>query len=181
VIALEALGSFAWRHWKLILGGLVVAGLSVALFLARNDARRAREALTAEKAAHALDIATWRAASAKAIADNIADVRSKETDAAVITEKANHDLESQLADARRLATDYARRVRAAAAGTDQSGPGETRIGEATSTASHPFSAGGVPLLDENDVRVCTDATVKAQGWQTFYASLRERYNTDGTR
>lgn len=180
MMALEAFGSLVWRHWRLVVPGLIIAALGIALLLAKGDARHWQKRFDNEAASHQIDIANFKAANAQSIADNLADVRAKEGDAATITEKANHDIESQLADARRLATDYARRVRAAAAGTDQGSAGETRLGEVTSPASHPFSAGGVPLLDENDVRVCTDATVKAQGWQSFYASLRERYNTDGT-
>jgi hypothetical protein len=180
MMALEVALSFAWRHWKLILGGLVALSLSVALFLARSDARHAHEALTAEKASHALDIATWRAASAKAIADNLADVRAKEGDAAIITEKANHDLESQLADARALAADYARRVRAGTTG-DHGNAGQAGIGTIASTASAIGGTGGVSILDEEDVRICTDNSVKLLGWQSFYASLRTRYNADGGR
>lgn len=177
MIALEAALSFAWRHWKLILGGLVALSLSVALFLARSDARHAHEALTAEKASHALDIATWKAASAKAIADNIADVRAKESDAATITEDKQHDLEAQLADARNLAADYARRMRAGAAG-DHGNAGQAPVGETASASGGPFGA-GMSVIPEDDLRICVENTVRVKGWQDFYSALRTRYNADG--
>jgi hypothetical protein len=168
--------AFALRNWKLILGGVVALGLAVALFLARSDARHAHEALTAEKASHALDIATWKVASAKAIADNIADVRAKEGDAAQITEKAQDDLQAQLADARALAADYARRMRAASAAYPGSA-GKTSSGETPGAPASPDNA-GMSLVADSDVRICTENTVKVKGWADWYAELRARYNAE---
>ena len=158
---------------------LLVAAV-IAAMIYRADARHNLKGWQGEKAAHELDLANIRAASAKAIADNIADVRAKESDAATIVEDKQHDLESQLADARRLAADYARRMRTGAAGTDPRDAGAATIGKVASTPSDPLGSGGVSLLDEDDVRICTDNTVKALGWPEYYAPLRARYNADGT-
>ena len=169
----------AWSVFKRVWWAIPIAGLFVLLLLARADARHNLKGWQGEKAAHALDLAQFKAASAKAIADNIADVRAKESDAATIVEDKQHDLEAQLADARRLSADYARRMRAGATGADPGGSSEAPIGKVASTASDPLGTGGVSLLDEDDVRICTDNTVKALGWPEYYRPLRERYNVDG--
>lgn len=177
MIALEALGSLAWRHWKLILAGAIALGLATALFLARSDARHAREALTAEKASHALDIANFKAASAKAIADNLADVRAKEDDGAKLVETKQHDLEAQLADARAAATRYAG-VRRCETAANPGSAGEASLSEAPRPASDTVGTGGMSVVDERDLQACSAAVVKARGWQDWYGALRERYNTE---
>lgn len=170
----------AWSLLKRFWWAIPLVGLLIYGAVEHHSAIQNLASWQTEKDAHALDIATWRAASAKAIADNIADVRAKETDAAVITEKANHDLESQLADARAAAARYAGRMRCQAAANPGS-PGEARIGETASPPGEPVGTGGDALVPQRDLEVCAANTVKARGWQDWYASLRERYNADGTR
>lgn len=173
---LSPLASLAMRNWKLILAGGMALFLTVALFLARSDASAAHEALKAEKASHALDKAAWETASAKAIAHNLTYVRSKEDDAATITETTQHDLEKQLADARALAARYAGSVRACPANPGSAG--KAGISEAPGSASDPVTAGRMSIVDEDDLRICSDAVVKARGWPAWYASIRSTYNAE---
>lgn len=178
MIALETALAFILRHWKLVVGGLAFAVMAIALLSAQGDARHYRRLLDNEKAARALDKAAWETASAKAIADNLAYVRSKEDDAATITETTQHDLEKQLASARALAARYAGSVRACAANPGSAG--ETSLPEASSAPDSAGATGRMSVVDEDDLRICSDAVVKARGWPVWYAALRERYNTDGT-
>lgn len=41
--AIETALSLVWRHWKIILGAVVVGGLSIALLIAKSDARHWRK------------------------------------------------------------------------------------------------------------------------------------------
>lgn len=52
-LAAEAALSLLWRHWKLILGVVVVAGLSVALMLTRGTLEREKAAHTKTKGDYA--------------------------------------------------------------------------------------------------------------------------------
>jgi hypothetical protein len=110
---------------------------------------------------------------------NHAQVTETEDRGAKITETNQHDLESQLAGARALAADYARRMRANAAAADPGRPGEGGISQAAASPGGADGAGGVPLVGDADLRICTENTVKAIGWQRFYEAERATFNATG--
>lgn len=176
MIAADAL-AFILRYWKVIIAGLITTGLVIALLIARSDAQHFSKLYDAERAAHALDLANVKSVTAKAVADNIADVRAKETDAAAITEDKQHDLESQLADARSSAAAYASRMRCPAS---SSGNTEgTTVSETAGTA-HSADDNGMSIVPSDDVRICSENTVKVRGWIDYYSALRNRYNAATT-
>lgn len=176
----ETAASFVWRHWKLFLGAAVAGVLIVLLLIARGDARHYKALWQQEQTAHALDLANIKAASLKAIADNITDVRAKEGDAATITENKQHDLESQLADARASAAAYASSVRRCPTAANPGSNSNAKGGPATSAPGSTNGAGAVPILDDSDLQICSAAVVKARGWQDWYGQLRDRYNQPPT-
>lgn len=175
----ETAASFVWRHWKLFLGGAVAAVLIMLLLIARGDARHYKALWQQEQASHALDLANIKAASLKAIADNITDVRAKEGDAATITENKQHDLESQLADARASAAAYASSVRRCPTAANPGSSSDAKVSPATSAPGSTDDA-GVSVIPADDVRICAENTVKVRGWQDWYGQLRDRYNQPPT-
>jgi hypothetical protein len=150
----EAALSLLWRHWKLILGAVVVLGLSVALTLTRGTLER-------EKAAHAKTKADY------AFAQEVATVKA---------ERQRRDLEDRYrrnadeaedlhAAALASATDAAEqyiarnRVRPQAAQCPSSGTAPA------ASDQRPGVPEGVPaasvMVTADDVRACTGAVVYA--------------------
>ncbi len=127
----------------------------------------------------ALDSA--RLAGTKAIADNLSDVRSTEGKGVAIAEDKQHDLESQLAAARAAGADYARRLRptgGCAATPYPGGAGQGGAPQASVAPGGVAGAGGVPVMDADDVRICSVNTVKLRAFGDFYADLRSTYNAE---
>jgi hypothetical protein len=140
---------------------------------AYNDAYNAGWAV--EHKAHEQTIANYRAAQATAKATNVATVGAVETDTSKITEDKQHDLEAKLADARALAADYARRLRAGETGAAKGDPGQGSLPQASGAPGSPIGAGTVPVMDDSDLQICSVNTVKAKGWQDWYSEVRARY------
>lgn len=164
------------RYWQLIAGVAGCAILGVMLLIAKGDARHYEKLWTAEKSAHALDIANFRSAMATAKATNAATVRTVETDTSKITEDKQHDLEAQLAAARAAADDYARRLRTGTATAAKGDPGEGSLPQTASAPGGIVGAGTVPVVDDSDLQICSVNTVKAKGWQSWYTEVRARYD-----
>jgi hypothetical protein len=167
--------------WYVWLGAVV---LVVGLVLHHKAEKRAyNEAFNAGWSQQHRQLVTLehnvRVAATAAHEINHAQVTDTEDRAAKITETNQHDLESQLANARALAADYARRMRANAAAANPGRPGEGGVSQAAASPGIADGAGGVPLVGDNDLRICTENTVKAIGWQRFYEAERAAYNATG--
>lgn len=114
-----------------------------------------------------------RLAAQTARADGEAEARAVETRDIKIMKEHQDALSRKLAAELRRADDYARRLRAAREGS-AGGADPGRAGEAGGPAARADTtggadgAGGAPLLDEEDIRICTANTVKAEGWQDWY-------------
>jgi len=176
MIAIEGILSFAWRHWKLIAGGVGALVLVTLLLIAKGDARHYKALWQQEQTAHALDVANYRSAMATAKATNATTVRTVETDTSKITEDRQHDLEAQLAVARAAAADYARRLRTGAATVAKGDPGQGSLPQAASATGGIVGTGAVSVVDDSDLQVCSVNTVKAKGWQSWYTEVRARYD-----
>lgn len=114
-----------------------------------------------------------RLAAQTARAEGEAEARAIETRDIKIMQEHQDELSKKLAAELRRADDYARRLRAAREGSlggadpgraSEAG-GSTARADAAAGADRP---GGTPLLDEEDIRICTANTVKAEGWQDWY-------------
>lgn len=172
---MTALLAFILPRWKWFAGGLLAALIVTTALIWRGDARHYKALWQQEQAAHALDLANIKEASAKAVADNVADVRAKEGDAATITENKQHDLESQLADARASAAAYASSVRRCPTAANSGSNSDTKVSPATSAPGSTDDP-GMSIIPADDVRICAENTVKVRGWQDWYGQLRDRYN-----
>lgn len=120
MLAIETALSFAWRHWKLICGGLVVIGLSIALAIAQGDVRHWHKQFDHEVDLHELDNANWLRAQVQAERDALANVARVTTQQQQITETTIAKYETRLASS---ASAYERlRARAAAYQSATSSP-----------------------------------------------------------
>ncbi len=114
-----------------------------------------------------------RLAAQTARADGEAEARAIEARDIKIMQEHQDALSRKLAAELRRADDYARRLRAAREG-GSAGADSGRAGEAGGPAAGADAAGGAdragpaPLLDDEDIRICTANTVKAEGWQDWY-------------
>lgn len=114
-----------------------------------------------------------RLAAQTARADGEAEARVVEARDIKIMQEHQDALSRKLAAELRRADDYARRLRAAREG-GSAGADPGRAGEAGGSTARADTAGGADragrtsLLDEEDIRICTANTVKAEGWQDWY-------------
>ncbi len=176
-LAQQLLGWFN-KNWRWLLPTFVTVMLAAALSFTWLNASmwRARaekaeaEARTCEKQ-RKLDRQAFDAASAQA-------KRLNEQRVATIIQKQNavvsnreKDLAEKLDDARAAADDYLRRMRFAAAAAAANRSQGSQAGATADAARAAARPGEVPLLDEEDVRICTENTVIAQGWQGFWNDL----------
>lgn len=108
-------------------------------------------------------------ATATAKSNNAANNTRIEAAQVAITQETGDAIEQRIVAARAAgAADYARRVRGqSACPTYRGDAGKTRAAEAGDTPGDSDGAGGVPVMDADDVRICSDNTVKALGWQNF--------------
>jgi hypothetical protein len=110
------------------------------------------------------------AAAKLARANNTTNNTRIDTAQVAVGKETGDELDQQLADARAAgAADYARRVRSgpSACPVDRGDPGQSAAATASGPAAATAGAGGVPSLDADDVRICSDNTVKALGWQRW--------------
>lgn len=173
---MTALLAFILPRWKWIVGGLAIGLVALTIVILRADVQHYKKLLTAEKSAHALDVANFRSAMATAKATNVETVRAVETDTSKITEDKQHDLETQLASARAAADDYARRLRTEAS-ANKGAAGQGDLSQTAGTSGGIVGTGSVPVMDDGDLQICSVNTVKAKGWQDWYGQVRARYDT----
>lgn len=158
------------RNWKPPALAAVIAALSLALIIARGDARHWQKLAAQEKAAHALTVANYRTAAEQARANDLAHARIIEATYATIAQEKQNALESQLADARRNLADYVQRMRATTA-ADQSGGGAARMSGDADSAGGFAAASGSALVPVADLDICAVNTVKAEGWRAWWTEI----------
>lgn len=140
--------TFTLRNWKLILGGLALAGLSIALLLAKADARHWEKVANNTQAAFDKTVADYRLASEKA--QRIAEANAKRvlTEQQAITQETSSAYQVQLADVRARAD--ALRVQLAKAAANPRGAGTGGASALPATAGGPDAAAaqdGLPAQD----------------------------------
>lgn len=133
--------ALALKNWKLLLGGIALAALSLMLVFARMDARHWEKVATAEKAAHAQTVANTRAAAKQAALDAAKNVIRVQKAQTMITEEITHDYQARLADARR---------RAAALGLPRAGEADPGSGATARLPALPVTAGGPDAAPRED-------------------------------
>lgn len=115
-----------------------------------------------------------REARARAKAQDLQHARAVERRDLEIMKETQDVLSTRLASELRRADDYARRLRAATEGgssqADPGGGGAADLPAPADAAGDPPRTGEAALLDD-DVRICTTNTVKAEGWGEYWLEL----------
>jgi hypothetical protein len=106
--------ALAAKHWKALLGAAAVLSLTVALLIARSDARHWQKRQEATQAAFDRTVADYRAAAAKARADDLVNAARVKAEQQQITQEVSNDYEARLADARKRADTLRLRINAQA-------------------------------------------------------------------
>ncbi|WP_420137309.1 hypothetical protein [Sphingomonas sp.] len=119
-----------------------------------------------------LTAARIRAARAQALAEDLANARRVEAAQAQASQETANALELELAAARAAAADYARRLRdglqAEASGSGSVAASDGRHADAAGTAD---SSGRMSIMDEEDLRICSENTVKALAWPVWWVKI----------
>lgn len=168
-----ALGT-ALRHWKLILGGLLVTGLLVALLLTRATLADAKHDLTKERAAHKETIANYKLAQEAAAVKAERQLREVEALYRRNADEAENLHAEQLADANAAAERFIRdnSVRTQSAQCSPSGTAATAASERAGVPA-PMPSGAV-MVSADDVRACTGAVTYALSAREWAMTLNER-------
>lgn len=153
-----------------VTGGLlvVIVALGLALAITRGALHRRTDALALEKTTHAADIARLKAATAKAQADDATHALAVENHDQKIAQEKQHDLETQLAEARAIAARWMQRHAAA----DNSGSGDQspvpKSADATRDANITTAKA---LVSGADIDACVVDYTIASGWQDWWAKV----------
>lgn len=159
----KAAANIPAKAWAIIAAvAFLLGGVWFCLHLIsqRDDARAHAKA---ERAAHVQTIVNYRTASAKALADakdNKVRVENR------YLEIENHEDQSIRA---RLASALDRLQRASAANPGSADA--TGLSGPSGATFDPDRAGQVAIMD--DKRICTEAVIKAQGWQSWFDTIKE--------
>jgi len=168
MIAFESALSFAWRHWKAILGLGTVAVLLFLLANARGDARHWEKTAAQTQAAFDQTVAQYRIAAeaaAKLDAQNVLRVKDEQ---AAVTERIENEYQGKLA----TAADRYERLRAQAAAYS-SGAGSADVSasrDATCLAYAGTDCEGLPALLKA-AQDNTDQLVALQTWVRGQAAI----------
>jgi acyl-CoA synthetase (AMP-forming)/AMP-acid ligase II len=99
MMGLELAAGFAWRHWKLILGAMMIAALVVMLNIRTHQRDKARQLAKETQAAFDTTVANYRAAAEKARADDLANVARVTAQQQAITERVVDEYQDRIASA----------------------------------------------------------------------------------
>ena len=129
-------------------------------------------ALTAEKAVHAQDIATWRAAGVQATANALQQARAIEQQQQKVTQDAQANLDTLHARNAELTRLWL------AARADRGGVGQAHLpydlgGTGGTAATSPETV----MVETADLPICNAALETAEGWQALY---RAQHSIDRT-
>lgn len=158
------------RFWREGLIGALVIGLLVQALIYSGNIAECEARRNEVQAALDRTKSDYRTAQAQAQADNLSKVREIERANAAKTQEIQSDLETQLADARVAGAGYAERLRLAreAVARAAHAAGMPAKGDPASVAA---DASGEADLAEN-IRICSENTVKADGWQRWWESVK---------
>jgi hypothetical protein len=155
---------------ELILRGSIDAAGAVNGWPATQRLKAEQLPLQIQLYGKALDAVRRKTAEAKTADLNHA--RAVEARDIEIMKEQQDALTTKLAAELRRADDYARRLRsqAGATGSDPGRGGAAGVSAIADAAGAPDRAGQAALLD-GDIRICTENTVKAEGWAEFWARV----------
>jgi hypothetical protein len=108
-----------------------------------------------------------------AVAKNATNNTRIETAQNQATKDVSNDIDTKIAAARAAgAADYARRMQAGGGAAQHSGDAGQLGGAQASNATAPADGGSAAsIVDAKDRDICSDNTIKAEGWQDFWNKL----------
>jgi hypothetical protein len=172
---LVKVGGFFARHGPGILMAWLVVGLLGLLYWAPWAVSRGAHSRDLEVAGLQKTIADMKAADAKATAEAATKARAAETAQNAVKEGSDHEIDDLRTRALALAATRLAQLRGApsqAAAT--AGVVGGQGGGVSPAAGLPATAGRVSVVDGDDLRICTENTVKALGilpWWTKNAAI----------
>jgi hypothetical protein len=160
------------KHWQTIVVVLVIGALAALIWRAPWAESRGFHSRDAEVGALKQQYAELKAADAKAQADAVANAFRIEHAQDQVKEAQANETQDLLTRARADAARYAERLRTQAAGTAQGNGEQSAASEGGRSAGGAAGAGSMPVMDAGDLQICTENTVKAIGWQAYWAKLK---------
>jgi hypothetical protein len=142
-----------------------IAFLALLVGIQTMNARHWHKRYVGSEKAHSATVAAYTGAQIAAKELNKAKVAQIETERREIAYVKDAEIRSRI----NAAVADAKRVWAARAA--QSFASGTTASEITTVSVDTSGASGVPIMDENDLRICTINTMKAIGWQDYYNDL----------
>lgn len=168
------IGKFAKTYWSQIALGLVILGMSITLGVTRHTLSVRTETLhNTEVAYHNFQNEVKNKTEAAKLADqaHATAIQAKDEGIRIAHEKT---LDSELADAHRLANEYADRLRHQASGSPRS-VGPSGGGPATGPSGSTTDGSQTAVVDDpvarSDAEICAENTVKDEGWLTWYRDV----------
>lgn len=143
-----------------------IAALGLFALIQLTNARHWHKRYENSEKAHAATIAEYKSAQLVAAELNKGKVAQIEADRREVANDQDREIRKSIdlavADARRV---WAARTAEGVARRPDTGGNTTPSGSVT-------GEGGVSVMDEDDVRICTVNTVKLLGWQDFYDEVK---------
>lgn len=167
------IGKFAKTYWSQIALGLVILGMSITLGVTRHTLSVRTQTLhNTEMAYQNLQNEVKNKTEAAKVADekHANDIHQKDEAVRIDHEQTIQD---QLDRAKSAAADYARELRRKATGDTRS-VGSSGVGPVAPTPGTTADPGKGSVVDEteDDLQICAENTVKAQGWPDWWHSIQ---------
>lgn len=162
--------ALALRYWRELLIGALTVALAASLLIGSARLARCEQRTTETIAALDKTKSDYVAAQAKAAEQNVQQVRAIEQQNAAKTQEIQDDLTTRLDAARAAGDAHAARLREQAEASRRAA-GATGVPVEADAASNTDGTGGASLL-ANDIRICSENTVKAQGWQDWWSAVK---------
>ena len=169
---LVKVGGFISRHGPGILMTLATLALAGLLYWEPWAVSRGAHSRDLEVAGLQKTIADMKAAEAKAKADAEAKARTIEGAQTQAKEGSNHEIQDMRDRALALATARLAQLHAPASGfAATAGAGGKAAGSGAGTGLADAGPGAMSLMDDDDLRICTENTVKALSWSRWWAKI----------
>lgn len=170
--ALEAGGSFIWKHWRAFLSAAVVGSLLFLIHVRTVQRDALSTKLQTTQAAFNETVTSYKLAAEKARADDLAHARDVESQQAKAAQETQDALQTQLATLRANLASYAQRVRTSP-GAYQSGSSNPSVPGVSNPASGLAENGSSALVPVplGDLDTCAVNTANAIGWQNWYKQV----------
>jgi hypothetical protein len=167
------IGKFAKTYWSQIALGLLVLGLSISLGVTRHTLSVRTDTLHNTEAAYTnfqKEVKLKTEAATLADAKHAADIHAKDEAIRISNE---HSLQDRLDAANADAIAYANQLRHSPSGDTRRG-GSPSVSPAANPSGPAVDPGPSPVVDDqtNDLKICAENTVKAQGWLDWYGEVK---------